>query len=387
LELNLPLSRKQVRTLTVASSAGLMIGAAFGAAYLGGTLTREAQIRSQAQTLLVSDTNSSGSDHLLKAQAVSAKGFSTPSDDLDRRAIALVMRHDTYNSPLEVLKARRDAQRTDMFAAMVKPGLHNKATSDGTPIVKASLDMGLLKNKTFDGTKSADPFALQTKSKSDLDCLTQAVYYEARGETDAGQRAVAQVILNRVRHPAYPKTICNVVYEGALRSTGCQFSFTCNGVMSNRIESWSWKRARAVAEDALDGYVMKAVGMATHFHTTNVNPAWAPRLDLVGTIGTHVFYQFRGRAAQMTVASNEIRASDQPISRLKEATAQTPAAGLDPVLADQTLVAALTPPPLKSSDKSQAAAVQLEAPITGQPAQDIAEATAAPKPVTPLTTQ
>ena len=129
-----------------------------------------------------------------------------------------------------------------------------------------------------------------------LDCLTAAVYYEARSEPDQGQRAVAQVVLNRVAHPSYPGTVCGVVYQGSERSTGCQFSFTCDGSLARRPNEYFWDRARGVAAQALAGYVEPSVGLATHYHTIAVHPYWAPSLHFITTIGAHRFYSFMGRA-------------------------------------------------------------------------------------------
>jgi hypothetical protein len=121
--------------------------------------------------------------------------------------------------------------------------------------------------------------------------MTTAVYYEARGESLRGQAAVAQVILNRVKHPAFPKTVCGVVYQGAGRR-GCQFSFACDGSMRGRRETLAWNRARDVATRALAGALRAEVGAATHFHTTAVSPIWAPHMLRVAGVGTHVFYKF-----------------------------------------------------------------------------------------------
>ena len=131
-----------------------------------------------------------------------------------------------------------------------------------------------------------------------LDCLTAAVYYEAASEPDTGQRAVAQVVLNRVAHPAYPNTVCGVVYQGSQRKTGCQFTFTCDGSLARRPNPMFWERARQVALAALGGYVHRPVGLATHYHTVQIYPYWAPSLNYLGTIGAHRFYTFKGKAGQ-----------------------------------------------------------------------------------------
>jgi spore germination cell wall hydrolase CwlJ-like protein len=127
-----------------------------------------------------------------------------------------------------------------------------------------------------------------------VDCLSQAVYYEAAREPEVGQEAVAQVVLNRLRHPAYPKSVCGVVYQGSARTTGCQFTFTCDGSMRWAPQPALWKRAREVAERALGGYVDKTVGSATHYHAQYVAPYWAPTLVKMVQVGQHIFYRWTG---------------------------------------------------------------------------------------------
>ena len=129
-----------------------------------------------------------------------------------------------------------------------------------------------------------------------LTCLTAAIYYEAATEPDAGQKAVAQVILNRMAHPAFPKTVCGVVYQGSERATGCQFTFTCDGSMARRPMAFFWNRAEAVARAALGGYVYAPVGLATHYHTFQVHPYWDNSVDFIGQIGAHRFYRMQGPA-------------------------------------------------------------------------------------------
>ena len=127
-----------------------------------------------------------------------------------------------------------------------------------------------------------------------LDCLTAAVYYEAAVEGDDGQRAVAQVVLNRLRHPAYPKTICGVVFQGSERSTGCQFTFTCDGALGRAPIPSLWKRSREIAWAAISGGVFAPVGWATHYHTDWVVPYWASSLAKAQKVGTHIFYRWMG---------------------------------------------------------------------------------------------
>ena len=126
------------------------------------------------------------------------------------------------------------------------------------------------------------------------DCLTSAIYYEAGNEMAQGKRAVAQVILNRARHPAYPKTICGVVYQGSERKTGCQFTFTCDGSLARRPARDRWEQARMIAIGAISGAVEPTVGTATHYHANYVLPYWASSLDKVSQIGAHIFYRWKG---------------------------------------------------------------------------------------------
>jgi spore germination cell wall hydrolase CwlJ-like protein len=104
---------------------------------------------------------------------------------------------------------------------------------------------------------------------------------------------VMQVVLNRVARPGYPKTVCGVVYQGAERATGCQFSFTCDGSETRRPEHRGWEQARAEARRALAGRVFRPVGTATHYHTDWVLPYWIGSLDKVALLGHHIFYQPR----------------------------------------------------------------------------------------------
>ncbi len=129
-------------------------------------------------------------------------------------------------------------------------------------------------------------------------CLTMAIYYEAASESEAGQRAVAQVVMNRVQHSAWPNSVCGVVFEGSQRSTGCQFTFTCDGSLARRPQQSEWKRAGRVAREALGGYVYAPVGLATHYHTHAVNPYWAASLNPVGVVGAHRFYRWKGAAGE-----------------------------------------------------------------------------------------
>lgn len=150
---------------------------------------------------------------------------------------------------------------------------------------------------TDDVGPSARPFRIVTSSPDGmraLRCLTEAIYYEAASEADDGQRAVAQVVLNRVRNRAFPATICGVVYQGWERKTGCQFTFTCDGSLAREVGQRAWHRAEHLAKAALAGTVFEPVGNATHYHANWVVPYWAPSLARTTSIGAHIFYRWKG---------------------------------------------------------------------------------------------
>ncbi|MEE4205172.1 MAG: cell wall hydrolase, partial [Erythrobacter sp.] len=129
--------------------------------------------------------------------------------------------------------------------------------------------------RTLDPGPAATPFLAAGANPRAEDCLAEAVFYEAASESEAGQRAVAQVVVNRVRHPAWPNSVCAVVFQGSERSTGCQFTFTCDGSRARPAAGAAWARARRIARDALAGEVYAPVGLATHYHTLWVAPRWA----------------------------------------------------------------------------------------------------------------
>jgi hypothetical protein len=164
-----------------------------------------------------------------------------------------------------------------------------------------------------------------------LKCMTQAIYYEAANEPETGKRAVAQVVINRLRHPAYPKSVCGVVYEGA-NAAVCQFSFTCDGSLLRAPAARQWAESRSVAEAALAGSVLADVGSATNYHADYVLPRWAFTLGKITQIGAHIFYRLPGRiggAAMFTGAWSgieQIPSLDWARLRLAASAAAGPAA-------------------------------------------------------------
>jgi spore germination cell wall hydrolase CwlJ-like protein len=123
-------------------------------------------------------------------------------------------------------------------------------------------------------------------------CLAEAVYFEARGEPDAGQAAVAQVVLNRVRNPAYPDTICGVVYQNQRSRGRCQFSFACDGRPERIRSQQAFRTAERIALEVTEGRLWLAeVGDSTHYHANYVRPRWGKRMNKVDRIGAHIFYR------------------------------------------------------------------------------------------------
>jgi spore germination cell wall hydrolase CwlJ-like protein len=131
-------------------------------------------------------------------------------------------------------------------------------------------------------------------AEKELWCMATAIYFEARGETYRGQVAVGQVVMNRLAHKIYPKTICNVVFQNQHMRNACQFSFACDGIPETVTEPKAWAQAEEIAKGVINGSLyLTEVGKATHYHATYVYPDWAPRLKKTTKIGHHIFYQFK----------------------------------------------------------------------------------------------
>jgi len=130
----------------------------------------------------------------------------------------------------------------------------------------------------------------QPDPAAELDCLAKTVYFEARGENEKGQRAVAAVVLNRAKSSRFPDTICQVVHQGGTGSRDCQFSWWCDGLSDKPKDQKAWERAVAIARDMINGAPDPTNG-ALYFHETHVTPSWRTQLRRVATIGSHVYYR------------------------------------------------------------------------------------------------
>jgi spore germination cell wall hydrolase CwlJ-like protein len=139
-----------------------------------------------------------------------------------------------------------------------------------------------------------DPLPASARSATEVKCLATAVYFEARGEPEKGQIAVAQVVLNRLKNPAYPKTICGVVYQNKDKRNQCQFSFACDGIPDRITEEDAWNQSLALARRVLNdeqASYLPDIGASTHYHALYVRPDWARSMHKMERIGGHVFYK------------------------------------------------------------------------------------------------
>jgi spore germination cell wall hydrolase CwlJ-like protein len=289
-------TRADARGLVGAVLVGSITGLALGGVYLMGGLAQSASTHARVARL-ADGASGSFSDAALVSAATR----------MDPGALAVAKRHDPYL--FAAVDDQRDRQSAQLAARLEGAGQANlrpgESGRSGPLMLRASF--GSAFNPGL-GT----PFQLGNalESSRELECLAQAVYYEARGETPSGQAAVAQVVLNRVRHPAFPKSICGVVFQGAYHRTGCQFSFACDGSMRRARDIGAWARARKVATRTLAGTLSSEVGSATHFHTINVSPGWGPRLMRVAQVGMHIFYRFGRNSGTSTYSPSRLPTVD-----------------------------------------------------------------------------
>ncbi len=301
-----------------------------------------------------------GAPALLAALGVAMAASSTPRPVMDRtaEAVARATRGDLTDKGLAAMTAgmtpsqlaqaiRADPNERQAALYGLTPGWES-LTLAGKPTLELGANgleaqrMNAAMPVTSGALRPALPFVFRAASEADRKraerCLTQGIYYEAALESTEGQEAVAQVILNRVRDPNYPSSICGVVFEGAERNTGCQFSFTCDGAMNRPPSPEGWARAKAVATAALNGSVASYVGMATHYHADYVSPYWAERLVKLRKIGVHIFYRWTGAWGQRFSFTREHTGEEPVIAKMALVT--TPMEALDAPI-DPSLI----PPP------------------------------------------
>lgn len=203
-------------------------------------------------------------------------------------------------APSEALTERALHGATPQVARAVALGSSTPAQPDATPIEVSSFPRTTLAlaapGKTEGGAARPDYASLVDHAKLDSEkrCLAEAVYFESRSEPEAGQAAVAQVVLNRVQSGLYPSSVCGVVYQNRHRYKGCQFSFACEGKSLRITERESWATAVRIANEVMDGQTyLSDVGRSTHYHATYVKPRWARALTKMDAIGRHIFYRLK----------------------------------------------------------------------------------------------
>lgn len=219
---------------------------------------------------------------VLSALATAAVAFPTIAETaIDQREAA------TWQKRAKAITASANFESTSKLSERLAD-LH----TDGTLVSSLSRDAASVAPMAISLKPSLDK---ATFNAAEYRCLAQAIYYEARSETRAGQKAVAEVVLNRVDSKHFPDSICGVVFEGSERRTGCQFSFTCDGSMEKAPKGKPWDRSQDMARLVLTGGVKPMTNRATHYHTTEVNPVWSNNLRMTRHVGSHVFYRFAPR--------------------------------------------------------------------------------------------
>lgn len=193
-----------------------------------------------------------------------------------------------------------------MVASLVKASRSNLLAYSPEPKLKRSPFAAILEDESApisiipklnkrDHKWAKAPLPKNSFGKKQQHCLAAGIYFEARGEPVKGQAAVSQVILNRVRNPSYPNSICGVVYQNKHWRNRCQFSFACDRIKDRINDKRRWDIAKHVARETTHGRIwLKQVGSSTHYHATYVNPKWAKTMKRVGKIGLHIFYRTYG---------------------------------------------------------------------------------------------
>ncbi|MFK5978614.1 MAG: cell wall hydrolase [Rhizobiaceae bacterium] len=193
------------------------------------------------------------------------------------------------NLPVMIAKLVKESE-SSVFAYAAEPELER---SPFAAVLKTTAPLALLPKLSKDDHKWASGYLPKNAySKRQQKCLAEGIYFEARGEPVRGQAAVAQVILNRVKNPAYPKSICGVVYQNKNWRNRCQFSFACDRIRDRVRNKKLWSVARHIATETSAGRIwFPQVGSSTHYHAIYVSPKWAKKMKKVGKIGLHVFYR------------------------------------------------------------------------------------------------
>jgi len=233
-------------------------------------------------------------------QDFDAAGAATQTTTQKGAAAALPAQAGSVPTPasIEAVKERIAHGATPQVPRAVALSSSTPAQPDAVPIEVASFPRATLALQNSSSKNAAHPdyasMIDQDKMDSEKRCLAEAVYFEARSEPEAGQAAVAQVVLNRVSSGLYPTNVCGVVYQNRHHYKGCQFSFACEGKSLRITERDAWSNAVRIADEVMAGRTyISDVGRSTHYHANYVKPRWARALTKMDVIGHHIFYRLK----------------------------------------------------------------------------------------------
>lgn len=227
---------------------------------------------------------------------------SLPGAGIAYPLVATVKKTDRYLTPLEPDKEKDDTPQGEepqtgaglyltSFARELTP--YAMSMRSGDEELKEEREAAAAASRAGKGVSYRGESEAEFQER-ERRCLATAIYFEARGEPITGQKAVAQVVMNRVRSPEYPDTICGVVYQGQHLRTGCQFSFTCDGKTDNAKDEERWAIAVDLARKTTANDVwLDDIGHATHYHANYVSPRWIREMKRIQSIGAHIFYKLR----------------------------------------------------------------------------------------------
>ena len=290
--------------------------------YLAGkgsvqTLTRRAEAMPQAlpreaALLFRLDGKGPRADYYQAGNAVTSAGKQLIAASLvgDPAATGSLRRRNEVNGATKADRLRPTTSAVALKSSAGSPLLMN---AFGTSSFNSVLDVDAFRPSPEEIAYHPSPeglnFRYQGETQAEFEererrCLATAIYFEARGEPLRGQVAVAQVILNRVRSPIFPQTICGVVYQGQ-HQKGCQFSFTCDGKTDNPRNDAQWAQAQDISRQIMGGELwLPEVGYSTFYHANYVSPRWAGSMNKIDKIGRHIFYKKRNEQPYIVEASS-----------------------------------------------------------------------------------
>jgi hypothetical protein len=248
-----------------------------------------ASVQSRGMPALAAVFDGGGAIEMAAATATTAPAYAATD-----RAFALASVHDLSARAIPVRALSETVELPDLSSL-------NEEDAATTEISRSAADEMIAELLLGDLSGAIDLAHVERIAVPDggaqRACLAKAIYFEARGESLAGQVAVAEVILNRVDSASYPNTVCGVVRQGEERRTGCQFSFMCDGKPERMQDDNARQLANAIAYLLMEGRPRVLTANATHFHTTWVSPSWSKRLVRTARIGDHIFYRYPTRTA------------------------------------------------------------------------------------------